>query len=250
MESMAILIALVQFRQIIATNPTKFNALTIFSDSQAALELFSNPTQPRTLQYLSRFLRRSHSLIPDQYPLRLYWTPGHEGVDLNEQADRAAKEAAEEGLNPVLLPTSLGCLLRHTRTTFKTREAVPNSPYKTKGKKISDALNQLEKGQAAAIFQLRCGHCPLRKFLYRIGVEEHNRCTTCFATETPAHFLVYCKKYTRQRRDFRKKLKEEDIKVNTNSAWAILDSPKTYPYLAQYIQDTERFIHLKSYLPE
>lgn len=90
----------------------------------------------------------------------------------------------------MILPTILGGLLRHTRTMFKTREVVPNTPYKTKGKQISDALDQLEKGQAAAIFNLRCVHYPLRKFLYQFGVEEHNRCTTCFAMETPACFIA------------------------------------------------------------
>lgn len=46
----------------------------------------------------------------------------------------------------------------------------------------------------------------------------------------------------------RNKLKEEDIKVNFNLATAILDNPKVFPFLAQFIQDTERFVHLKTYI--
>lgn len=115
MEAMAIMIAIVQFRQRINTDPDKFDALAIFSDSQAALDLLARLTQPKTLQYLSRFLRRSYNMIPKEYPLRLYWTPGHEGVNLNETADAAAKKAAEDNKDPLILPISLGGLLQHSR---------------------------------------------------------------------------------------------------------------------------------------
>lgn len=146
------------------------------------------------------------------------------------------------------LPVSLGGLLQHTRQTFNKRGAVSTLPYKTKSRWIADALNKLEKGQAAAIFQLRCGHCPLRKYLHRIGVEDSNKCESCSAVETPAHFLIYCKKYTSQRKWFRTRLKEEKIKVNINSAVALLDTPQVFPLLAEFIQDTDRFHYLRTYL--
>lgn len=106
----------------------------------------------------------------------------------------------------------------------------------------------LEKGSAAAIFQLRCGHCPLRKFLHRIGAEESDKCETCSAVETPAHFLIYCKKYTKQSPELRRQLKKEKIKTNFNSASALLDTPNAYPLLARFIKQTGRFTHLQTYL--
>lgn len=182
--------------------------------------------------------------------MALYWTPGHEDVELNEKADEAAKKAAEDREDALTLPLSLGGLLQHTRKIFNQRGATPITPFKTKNKWVADALNNLEKGQAAAIFQLRSGHCPLHKFLHRIGVEDTDRCETCKAVETPAHFLIYCRKYTKERRRFREKLKEEKIKVNINSAMALLDTPKLYPYLACFIQETGRFPHLNTYLED
>lgn len=169
---------------------------------------------------------------------------------MNKQADKAAKEAAETYDNPLALPVSLGCLLRHTQEQIKTRAAAPISPYKTKQKWISDALNTLEKGQAAAIFQLRCGHCPLQKFLHHLGAEENDRWETCSARETPEHFLIYCKKYRTQRQEFWRQLKEDNIKVEFNSATKLLDTPKVFPHLAQYIQATGRFKHFKKYLED
>lgn len=218
--------------------------MTIFSDSQAALDLIANPMCPTTLQYLARYVLRTHQLIPERYPGHLYWTPGHEGVALNEQADKEAKEAAEENTDPVMIPISLGCLLRHVKTTFNTRGASSICPYETKGRWIAEALNKLEKGQAATIFQLRSGHCPLNRFLHQIGVEKDNRCEECQAFETQAHFLIYCKKYTKEQRVFRKQLNEEGIKININLARKLLDTPNIYPLLAEFIKDTGRFFSL------
>lgn len=248
METMALMIALVQFKLITDESPNRFSALAIFSDSQAALDLMAKPLQPKSLQYLTRFLLRSYQKIPHNLPIRLYWTPGHEGIELNEQADKAAKQAAEDYSDPLILPMSLGGLLRHTKNLYTTRGAVLTRPYKTKAKLIADALTSLEKGGAAAIFQLRCGHCPLKKFLHRIGAEDDEICEGCRAKETPAHFLIYCRKYSKQRQAFRRSLREEEIRVDVNSATAILDNPKVYPFLARFIQDTGRFTHLHSYL--
>lgn len=202
MESMAIMTALTHFKRLTDINRNRYESLAIFSDSQAALELFSNPMKPKTLQYLARFLRRSYQKIPNNFNISLYWTPGHKNIEMNEKADQEAKAKAEDQSNTMMLLMSLGSLLQHTRKLFNKREAVSKTPLKTKGKWIADGLNQLEKGQAAAIFQLRCGHCPLRKFLNRIGAEESKTCDTCKAVETPAHFLIYCRKYTKQRREF------------------------------------------------
>lgn len=81
METMALLIVIVQFSILISESPDRFTSLAIFSDSQAALNLLANPIQPQSLQYLARFLRKSYKRIPANFPMRLYWTPGHEGVE-------------------------------------------------------------------------------------------------------------------------------------------------------------------------
>ncbi|KAG0148734.1 hypothetical protein CROQUDRAFT_105622 [Cronartium quercuum f. sp. fusiforme G11] len=51
---------------------------------------------------------------------------------------------------------------------------------------------------------------------------------------------------------FKIKVKDARKKLRTNlhSATAILDDPKAFPNLAQYLIDTGRFNHLCSYLPE
>lgn len=246
-EAMALMLGIVRFTALLTDYPDKYESLAIFSDSQAALELLANPAQPRSLQYIAKLLRKAYGTIPIGKTMNLYWTPGHEGITLNEEADKAAKEAAEGEADNVDLPVSLGGLLRHAKTQFK-RRACSIKNFRTKNRYIADALNTLEKGQAGAIFQLRSGHCPLRKFLFRIGAEEDDKCDFCRVVESPHHFLIFCRNYTSQRQQFRKRLKEEDINVNINSSNKLLDTPAVFPHLAKYIEETGRFIHLKTYL--
>lgn len=115
METIALMIALVQFKSITNSHPNKFKSLEIFSDIQEALDLLAKPLQPKSLQNLTRFLLRMYRHIPPQLPVRLYWTPGHAGIELNEQADKAAGEAAKDTEAQLMLPMSLGSLLLHTK---------------------------------------------------------------------------------------------------------------------------------------
>lgn len=208
----------------------------------------ANLIKPSSLQYLARTLRKVVHKIPIEHTVSLYWTPGHEGIKLNEDADEAARREAEGEKENTDLPFSLGGLLRHTKTSLK-RGAVYIDKFKTGGKFIADALNLLEKGQAAAIFQLRCGHNPLKQFLYRIGVEDNDKCEVCRVTENATHFLIFCKRFKSQRQAFRKQLKEEEIRVDVNSAIKLLDTTKVFP-LAKYIEDTGRFTYVKSYIDQ
>lgn len=164
MEIMALIIGLSQFRSIIVDQPEKYKVLAFFSDGQAALELIENRAQPNTSQYLARAVKIMVRQIPLMFRIDLYWTPGQEVFELNEWADKAAKEAAEGSPVAATLPISLGSLLRHVKETFK-REACPLKQYKTRGTITAGTLNKTEKRQATTVFQLRCGHCPLKQFL-------------------------------------------------------------------------------------
>lgn len=175
MVAMALILALLTFSTILTTTPTKYKSIAIFSDSQSALELLANPAQPKLLQYIKKLFRKAKRTIPEGKAISLYLTPGHKGVELNEKADLAAKDAAEATNGVIEVPVGLGSLLRHAREKCK-REVVPVKQFKTKGRYIAEALNGLEKGQAVSIFQLQCGHCPLQKFLHQIGVEGDNKC--------------------------------------------------------------------------
>lgn len=250
MEIMALSIALNYYIDAIEDDNTPTNnTLAIFSDSQAALHLLNSPLTMGTAQYLGKHLQELIQHTLSRHTIKLHWTPGHHDVALNEKADEEAGLAAESEGERFQLPFSLSCTRRHVKQTFNTRgKTIDRNGYKTSGRKIADTLDKLEKGRAAAIFQLRLGHCPLNHFLAQINAVSNNQCTHCGRKENTIHFLLYCPKYTKEQRAFRNALKEEGIKLDTRRADLILDCPTAYPYLADYIVATNRFEHLKSYI--
>lgn len=98
-ETTALMMASVQFNQMTSKSSDCFTSLDIFKNNQAAPDLLAKPLQTDSLQYLSWFLLRSYRKIQSHLQIRLYWTPGHKGIDMNEQADEAAKKAKEEGVS-------------------------------------------------------------------------------------------------------------------------------------------------------
>lgn len=250
MEAMALSIALNHYIDCIETDTTPpNNTLALFSDSQAALHLLNKPPQPAPLQYFGIHLQELIDHINTNHTIKLFWTPGHRSITLNEKADEEAGKAAEAEGERFTLPVSLASTTQRVRLTFNDRgENLDRGSFRTPGRKIAAALDELEKGKAAAIFQLRSGHCPLNHFLKRIQATEDDRCPHCRRKETTTHYLIYCQKYKHKRRKFRNDLKEAEIKVDTRGADKILDNPNTYPYLADYIISTGRFEHLQVYI--
>ncbi|KAG0152427.1 hypothetical protein CROQUDRAFT_17701, partial [Cronartium quercuum f. sp. fusiforme G11] len=224
--------------------------LAIFSDSQKAIRATHFPIQPKSGQSLVKFVKNQIRKLPEGTTLELFWTPGHEGIPLNEVADKAAKQAAKVENGSTQLPMSLANLLQESwkMLSIPSSEFLSHNPlFKTPAKKMADALNNLEKGQAAAIFQLQTGHCLLNAYLYRFKKSPTKLCRGCGVPETVAHFILYCTRYQTQRRKFRAKVKAEKLRINFNKVDSILDDPSVLPFLAQFVLETGRFDHLCSY---
>jgi ribonuclease HI len=73
----------------------RFISATIFTDSQAAIKSIQQPGRASGLQILGRILQVIEDL--STLPVTIRWIPGHEGILGNEEADKAAKNAAEMG---------------------------------------------------------------------------------------------------------------------------------------------------------
>ena len=90
---------------------------TIFSDAQAAISRVTHDGCGPAQALARGFLVQVAELHGRGNTLSVRWTPSHSGVEGNEQADRAAKVAAEDRqgtLNPALLQISLSRLRRVT----------------------------------------------------------------------------------------------------------------------------------------
>ena len=188
------------------------------------------------------------------------WTPGHEGIEGNEKADEAAKDAASgqtsktKDLPPFLrrkpLPVSISATKQLLKKKMKARWQIE---WKT-SKRYADAnsvdatlpsdnflhiIDQLRRNQASLLTQLRTGHIPLNTILHRIKRAESAECPHCKKgiRETIHHYLLTCPRYAAARR----LLLQAKLKRDSSSIPFLIGSRIAIPRLLRYISATKRF---------
>ncbi|KAF4248432.1 hypothetical protein CNMCM8980_005985 [Aspergillus fumigatiaffinis] len=194
----------------------------IFTDNQAALRALQNPGRQSGQYILETILlalerARQHKLI-----IRFRWIPSHRGIDGNEQADIAAKEAtgwrqirtrrdrrtevmtndtAPRPAHQRLLQTAMKSWIRETvnvqwehdwRSCPHGRTVYELTPTPTK--KVLRVHQGLHRALSTAIIQLRTGKIGLRHYLYQRGVPNipDADCQCGKATQTVQHVLLAC----------------------------------------------------------
>jgi hypothetical protein len=187
------------------------------------------------------------------FSITLYWCPAHVDIAENEEVDQLAKVATEGNhLRLNNFQRSLSNIQQLAKQKFKfikekksiTRNNIILSNHPIK---IFESLKKLERGESSIIYQLRSGHSPLNKYLHSIKRSETPNCNHCKKEEDVAHYLIKCSKYSAQRRIFRQTITAEKIKINPNSIKDILDTPKVFQSLANFILTTKRFENLRTY---
>ncbi|KAG0151990.1 hypothetical protein CROQUDRAFT_36036, partial [Cronartium quercuum f. sp. fusiforme G11] len=74
--------------------------LAIFSNNQTVIRKIHNPPFDESNQYLVLFVKNLIELNQlESTAINLYWSPSHEKIDLQEKADKAAKEIMKHSLN-------------------------------------------------------------------------------------------------------------------------------------------------------
>lgn len=115
-EAMALRIALNHYIDYIQINkPPTNKTVEIFGDSQAALQSFNNQLTPRPGQYIGIHLQSLLGFFTPQHKIKLFWTPGHEVVELNEKAGEEAGIATEKEAERFMIPFSLESTRQHVR---------------------------------------------------------------------------------------------------------------------------------------
>jgi ribonuclease HI len=187
------------------------------------------------------------------------WTPGHEGIEGNENADKEAKRAAQgessplPNLPPFLRKKPLPTSISATRQVMKKRvkaawkDEWSNSPRYARMNKIDyslpsndylEIIDQLRRNQASLLTQFRTGHIPLNEILHRIKKVESPNCPHCGAgvRESIFHYLLICPRYLIARRHLQAMLDRATLSIPF-----LLGAREGIPHLLRFVSDTKRF---------
>ena len=201
--------------------------------------------------------------------ITLNWISGHTDVKGNEEADKLAKEAAtgqssEKPSPPTILCQALGHSMSaekqayHEELLSTWKERWDASPRKTKFRKIDDQFpftkfrkicDHLNRTQSSTLVQIRTGHIPLNKRLFKMGKAESDKCQTCNIgrrgerpKETVEHFLFECRAHQVIRNEFL-----TIIRCKRPKLIEILQDIKKTKALLRYVARTKR---LKGFDPD
>ena len=200
-------------------------AVTIFTDSQAAMARIASeepgPAQRYARQaseWIKKLKKRDQNLR-----IELRWCPAHSGVAGNEEADKWAKQAAEEpdtrgvewmgykdryGMRSMPLPRSLANL-KWEISDKKWEEVCMWSKKRVRGRKYlmpktmhqNKLVARSPKRLAGRYHQLRTGHWRTGQYLKWTKNSNTAECGWCrYRTQTREHLFKNCDRWRMQQK--------------------------------------------------
>ena len=186
------------------------------------------------------------------------WTPGHEGIEGNEKADEAAKEAAtgtsseRKDLPAFIRRKPLPISISATRSTLKINmknrwkgewrksprfNRIHAIDYSLPSDSYIHIIEQLSRNQASLLTQLRTDHIPLNVNLHRIKRSDTPNCPHCGNNfkESIFHLLLTCPHYNNARR-----ILHYELGQKASSIPFLLNALAGIPPLLRFISNTKR----------
>lgn len=182
--------------------------ICIFSDSQAALQSLKAFTCNSKLVWECILALKS---LAERNRVKLYWIPGHTGLEGNEIADQLARNGSTNmfigpepflGISNSALNTELNnWLFGQIQSNWNTvSNANQSKRFVTINTTQTQKLIGLNKRDLRTYIGLITGHCPSRYHLYKIGVVQNTNCRFCDETdETSQHLLCSCSAHIHRR---------------------------------------------------
>ena len=172
------------------------NRFVIFSDSKSVLQAISSKWEHPAIRILMEYLHSIHFIDKE---VVFCWIPSHMGIQGNERADKAAKEALSKDVTECLVSytDARQYISEHVKKLWQTEWdlAVNNKLHAIKpliGEQPS-ASRSVRK-EEVVMSRLRLGHSYLTHS-YLLKGEPPPECLTCQCRLTIEHVLVECIEY-------------------------------------------------------
>jgi ribonuclease HI len=232
-------------------------SLTLFSDSQAAIQAVQNPRRPSGQYILNAIYREVRALgTRGLTDIQIRWIPAHVGVAGNEAADEAAKEAAARGEvelssagpeQPIirLAAAAKRAVRQRIQQRWKKQWEMEKGAKPTRRlikaphKKNLGLYKALLKPHTSIIIQMRTMRIGLRHFLFKIKASETDRCSCGEGSQTPKHVLLQCSLHAEARRQMISKLHDvEGLRGRLSDYDALVSDPQAIRYVAEFMHQT------------
>lgn len=177
-------------------------ACALYSDSRSALQAIQNSRSTNKL--ILEIQELVAGLLRQQVTVTFCWIPSHVGIEGNEAADKAAKEAATRGQvhrQEVPVPD----ILAHIKSRVKEKwaEAWHQIEDNKKLRGIQPTISvkdwSLDRKDAIKLTRLRIGHTRLTHGFLLVG-EELPWCEVCDTALSVEHILLQCGNHGMERR--------------------------------------------------
>lgn len=224
--------------------------VTVLLDSLAAISRIQH-RRPGPGQNLAIRVQESTKQLEAQgRRVTIQWVPGHQDIEGNERADKAAKAAATKYAGGEYREISLAYARRTCTESTKTerqqwldRTLDSTRPYKTqKSWKQDPILAAAPKKLASRFYQLKTGHAAIGTYLRRIGARDTERCQNCRApNESTRHLLLECREWRRPRQHLFKELRKAGVELPMEEEAAearILGEPKAVKAVLNFLTKT------------
>lgn len=239
-------------------NKRNVKSVTINVDNQAAILASTDIKQGPGKYILDIFHEQVAALKHrnDNVKLKIRWTPGHVGIEGNEEADEAAKAASAGTSSPRTalpkpfrkpLPTSKSAAKQQFNSKVKEAalEAWRIAPQAKKlkgiindagGKKYRKALAKADRRTGSLWMQLKTGHIGLNAHLHRIKISKTAACPGCKQyNETVDHLLRHCHTYDELRSQLRRTVKRDMTELKK-----LLGNDSNMTHVAEFVRKTKR----------
>uniref|UniRef100_A0A8C2HUK7 Uncharacterized protein n=1 Tax=Cyprinus carpio TaxID=7962 RepID=A0A8C2HUK7_CYPCA len=236
-EMIAILLAIQWIEEI---RPLKSVVCSDSSSSLASIQYSHSESRPDILIEIQQTLYRIQMM---GLTVNFLWVPAHIGIQGNEMADKAAKEAIKN--NGINLSVSIS--KNEIKSIIKERLKVrwqKQWDMEKKGRwfyRIQRKVGEMRSAgknrrDEIVISRMRFGHTRLNGTLYKMGKHDTGRCTFCGQEETVEHVMIYCQKYEFERRILIEKLRKIKMRFILGDILQNKSGNECYSFIFQYLR--------------